>query len=112
LQENANVYSQVSEVTAHMIGLWRNSAKILLYHFSVILQGMVPFSPFWNPEKQKQVKLDEDSIDYIQKILLDRSKFKLLFSFQYPRLRMVLTFSSPLSDAEFTHLQEENLDNL
>jgi hypothetical protein len=48
---------------------------------------MVPFSPSWDPEKQEQVKLDEESIVYIQKmskIFHERSKFKTFIFFPIP----------------------------
>ena len=38
---------------------------------------MVPFSPSWDPKKQKEVELDAKSLEYIQtmsKIIDQRSK--------------------------------------
>ena len=60
-----------------MISKWRASAKNLLYHYRVVVRGMVPFSPSWDPEKQKQLELDAQSLEYIQtmsKIIVQRSK--------------------------------------
>ena len=67
-----------------MISLWKASAKKLIYLFRVVLKGMVPFSPSWNPDTQKQVELDEASRIYIRamsNILDERSK---LMSVSHP----------------------------
>lgn len=72
-----------------MISEWRDSAKNLLYHFRCVVKGMIPFSPSWDPNKQNQVELDQESLAYIQtmsKILDERSKFSsmLLFNLIFP----------------------------
>ena len=68
-----------------MISKWRASAKNLLYHYRVVLRGMVPFSPSWDPKKQKQVELDAKSLEYIvtmSKIIEQRSKLRVFFFFK------------------------------
>jgi hypothetical protein len=65
-----------------MISKWRASAKNLLYHFRCVFRGMVPFSPSWDPKKQRQVELDAMSLEYIQtmsKIIVQRSKLMSSF---------------------------------
>lgn len=108
-----------------MISKWRASAKNLLYHYRVVVRGMVPFSPSWDPEKQKQLELDAQSLEYIQtmsKIIVQRSKsfFFTFTSLVHIRVFLPLVMSMPStntlliftpSEAELSALREERGDN-
>ena len=57
---------------------------------------MVPFSPSWDPKKQKEVELDAQSLEYIQtmsKIIDQRSK--LVSSFFLKKGLLILYLSLP-----------------
>jgi hypothetical protein len=78
-----------------MISKWRASAKTLLYHFRCVIRGMVPFSPSWDPKKQKQVELDAMSLEYIQtmsKIIVQRSKLMSFF-----KVHLLLLFAMSMA---------------
>ena len=99
-----------------MISKWKASAKNLLYHFRCVLRGMVPFSPSWNPKKQKQVELDAMSLEYIQtmsRILGQRSKLMSSFKFTSSCLSQwqwrVLTFSLPHQKLNCLHCARKGL---
>lgn len=51
-----------------MMDEWHSSAKNLLYHFRVIVRGMVPFRCVWSPEMQEKAGLDDESVAYIQNV--------------------------------------------
>ncbi|KAL6399310.1 hypothetical protein AUP68_17856 [Ilyonectria robusta] len=51
-----------------MIEEWQCSAKNLMYHFRVVIRGMIPFSNDWTPEMQEKSGLDHVSIAYIRKV--------------------------------------------
>ena len=74
---------------------------------------MVPFSPLWDPKKQKQVELDAKSLEYIQtmsKIIDQRSKLVSSF-FLKKRASTNTLLIFTLSEAELTVLREERGDN-
>jgi hypothetical protein len=81
---------------------------------------MVPFSPSWDPKKQKQVELDAMSLEYIQtmsKIVVQRSKLTMIFFLKFTSccflqcqwLLLILLFTP--SEAELSALREEGGDN-
>ena len=77
---------------------------------------MIPFSPSWDPKRQKQVELDAMSVEYIQtmsKILDQRSKLTFSFKFTSSCLSQwrVLFFFSPL-EVELSALREEGCENI
>lgn len=51
-----------------MIEEWQCSAKNLMYHFRVVIRGMIPFSNDWTPEMQEKSGLDDVSVVYIRKV--------------------------------------------
>ncbi len=63
-----NIFAQASNVSSYMIGLWRASAKNLLYHFKCILTGMVPFSPSYELGKDEVSGLDDAALKYIERM--------------------------------------------
>jgi hypothetical protein len=51
-----------------MIGEWRSSAKILIYHYRSIIRGMLPFYQDWTPKMQEDANLDDESLEFVKKI--------------------------------------------
>jgi hypothetical protein len=80
---------------------------------------MVPFSPSWDPKKQKQVELDALSLEYIQtmsKIIVQRSKLMFFFKkftsscLLQCQWRVLILLFTPSED-ELSALREEGGDN-
>lgn len=57
-----------------MIEEWKQSAKTLIYHFHIVLQGRVPFARTWTEEKQREANLDDEAVAYLKHISLIVSK--------------------------------------
>ena len=55
-----------------MIQEWGYSAKILIYHYRVILKGMIPFALAWDDNHEKrmreQCRLDDTALKYIRHV--------------------------------------------
>jgi hypothetical protein len=55
-----------------MIKEWEYSAKILIYHYRVILKGMTPFASTWNDKHERELRknchLDDHAIKYVRSL--------------------------------------------
>jgi hypothetical protein len=53
-----------------MIQEWEYSAKILIYHYRVVLKGMIPFAVPWDKKHQRHLRheanLDDEAMAYIR----------------------------------------------
>lgn len=66
--QEENILASANFTKRAMIEEWRHSAKNLLYHFKVVVRGMIPFEHDWTPEMQEKTGLDDESVDYIRKV--------------------------------------------
>ncbi|UPL00332.1 hypothetical protein LCI18_011266 [Fusarium solani-melongenae] len=64
--DGVNIFAQASPVTNHMLGLWRASAKYLLYHYRCVMKGTLPFSSSFNLKGEGYATLDTEAIKYIR----------------------------------------------
>ncbi|KAI8649999.1 hypothetical protein NCS56_01451500 [Fusarium sp. Ph1] len=65
--DGVNIFAQASPVTNHMLGLWRASAKYLLYHYRCVMKGTLPFSPSFELKDEEYALLDTEAMKYIRK---------------------------------------------
>jgi hypothetical protein len=53
-----------------MIEEWKYSAKILIYHYRVVLKGMIPFAAPWDKKHESDLRhkatLDDEAMAYIR----------------------------------------------
>jgi hypothetical protein len=66
--------SQVQTTSNSMMEEWAFSAKVLIYHYRVILKGMVPFASPLDEKRLQEIEqcagLDKEAVDYIRHLAL------------------------------------------
>ncbi|KAL6409292.1 Sat20 [Ilyonectria robusta] len=70
---NGNRSPSVESTSSKMIKVWESSAKVLIYHYRVVLKGMVPFSAPWDDEQTQRMRkcsLDDKALDHIRELQL------------------------------------------
>ncbi|KAJ4220994.1 hypothetical protein NW759_007063 [Fusarium solani] len=65
--DGVNIFAQASPVTNYMLGLWRASAKYLLYHYRCVMKGTLPFSASFELKDEGYALLDTEAMKYIRK---------------------------------------------
>lgn len=94
-----------------MLGLWRASAKYLLYHYRCVMKGTVPFSSSFNLKDEGYALLDTEAMKYIRNtaVLVRERGAVFLASSTY---LFTPSADKARSEVELNALRDRDLDNI